>query len=75
MQKKQLIELMNALGFKETSSKNVYMLSFFKEETNDNPRVNIYFTTMTVQIQWRDGRAEVHKGVDSGELEDLLNKI
>ena len=74
MPKEQLKELIKALGFVEIYSKNPYMVSFWREEAQD-PRVNVYFTTMTVQIQWRDGYSEVHKDVDSVQLEELLSKV
>ncbi len=73
--KKEIIEFMKALGFKETSSKNAYMLSFFPEESDDDPRINIYFTRMTIQIQYKNGQSRYAYNVSLSELESILDKI
>jgi len=68
-------ELAEALGFKlVTPNKNPHMVSFYKEESFD-PRINVYYTRMTVQIQWKDGKFEIIKNVTMSQLEDILNKI
>lgn len=72
--KKEIIALMKALGFKETSTKNAYMLSFYPDEIDD-PRINIYFTKMTVSIQWQDRSYKYYYNVTLSELEDIVTKL
>ena len=51
------------------------MISFKKEE--ESPcRINYYFTTGTVQVQFTDGRqAQIHKNVTLDQFEDILMAI
>ncbi len=72
--KEQVINLMESMGYIEIESKNPYMVSFYKEETND-PRINIYYTTMTMQVQYKSGSNWIEKGLSLSKLEELIDNI
>ena len=71
-QKEKVIDLASALGYRLiTPCKNPHMVSFYKEEGFDF-RVNVYYTNMTVQVQYKDGKFRIEKGLTLSTLEDLL---
>ncbi len=73
--KEKVIELAEALGYRLiTPNKNPHMVSFYKEEGFDF-RVNVYYTNMTVQVQYKDGKFKIEKGLTLSTLEDLLNNL
>ena len=69
MTKEEIRELCQAYGWIEIISKNIYMLSFKREETNE--RLNIYFTTMTATVQI-DENCKTYREVDGMKLEEIL---
>ena len=70
MDKAEITELCEALGWFSIPSKNPYMISFKQEETNR--RLNIYFTNMTVTIEDDLHQQHHHKRVDLEQLEMIL---
>ena len=71
-----LKQLAGAYGFIELlPQKNTIMVSFVNEE--DSPcRINVYWTTMTVQVQFKDGRRfQIYRDVDLEKFEDILQGI
>lgn len=69
MEKKDIRELVGTYGWVEIPSKNIYMISFSKDESKE--RMNVYFTTMTVTIDGKDGSCIVHRKVDVNQLEKI----
>lgn len=72
--KKDFIEIAESYGFKEiTPQKNPHMISFKKEDDN-NVRINYYFTTGTIQVQFSDRtkKPEIHRIVTLSKFEDIL---
>ena len=68
----EINKLANALGYLSIPSKNVYMLSFRREEDGDK-RINIYFTKMTVSVQSETTVAQYFYNVSLNELEDIFS--
>lgn len=73
--KDQVTQLAEAYGYVLIEpQKNPYMISFKKEE---DPiwRINVYYTTMTVQVQnYKNGEMAIYKQVDISDFEDILIK-
>jgi len=68
--------LAGAYGFIEIlPQKNPVMISFAKEE--ESPcRINYYFTTGTVQVQFKNGRHPIlERNVTLDQFEDILLKL
>ena len=75
MQHEEIKQLAEAYGFLEIESKNPHMYSFQKEENND-ARINVYFTTGTVTVQYKSAKPmKSHKQVELEEFEDILMNI
>jgi hypothetical protein len=71
----EIVELAEAYGYVLiTPNKNPHMISFYKEESFDF-RVNVYYTNMTVQVQYKDGKFKIEKGLTLSTLEDLLSNL
>lgn len=70
----EIKNLAGAYSWLPIESKNKYMISFKHEETE--ARMNIYFTTMTITIQWPyelNKKPKSYKKVNSlEELENIL---
>lgn len=74
-QRQNIIDLASALGYRLiTPCKNPHMISFYKEESFDF-RVNVYYTNMTVQVQYKDGHFKIEKGLTLLKLEDLFTNL
>lgn len=68
---KEMSELLGAYSWISIPSKDPYMISFRKEETEE--RMNMYFTTMTITIQALKKFCKTFKKVDSLErLEEII---
>lgn len=71
----QITELAGAYGFIEVKSKNPHMISFQKEEDTDC-RINFYFTTGTLTVQYRSAKpSSVHRNITLEAFEDILQNI
>lgn len=73
--KEQLIQIAAELGWEEVvPQRNPVMISFC-QDYGMNPRVNVYFTTMTVSVQYKSGKASYHKDVTLEEFREILNNL
>lgn len=73
--KENIISLAKAMGWIEiTGHNNSYMVSFVGDEGKKDVRINVYFTKMTVTIQWM-GDIEVKKNMTLTDLEDLFSEF
>lgn len=70
--KQQITDLCEAFSWLPIHSKNPYMLSFVKEETNQ--RLNVYFTRMTVTLDDEERRQHHHRNVTLEQLELMLSQ-
>lgn len=72
----QIKDLASACGFSLINPEpNPWMISFKKEE-NPIARINIYWTTMTVTVQYKGGRRmKTFRRVSLSQLEDILQDI
>lgn len=69
---KQIKQLVTSFGWKDIGKVlNPYMISFLHEETK--ARMNVYYTTMTVTIQYRDKPPKTMRNIDLITLENLLS--
>ena len=68
--KEQITELCEGMGWFSIPSKNPWMISFKKEETNQ--RINVYFTTMTVTIEDIHHHQTHYRNCTLEQLEQLL---
>lgn len=68
-------ELASAYGYTTIKpEKNPFMFSFKKEE-DPNARINVYYTTMTVTVQYKDGqKMKSFREVDIDTFEEILQK-
>lgn len=73
--KENIIHLVAAFGWSQILSKNPYMLSFVKDDAPEYIRMNVYFTKMTIQIQYEDGRQSINKDCTLSELETLASSV
>lgn len=72
MKPEKLREIIKPLSeFTEISSKNPYMISYVREDTDK--RYNIYFTNMTITVQSASRKSmNVFKNVSPNEIVDIL---
>lgn len=68
--KKQITNLIKVFGWLQIESNNPYMVSFFHEAKKY--RINYYFTTGTLTIDFKEGRLGVHKNISLETLENIL---
>lgn len=71
--KDQVKELAHAYGWFDVVSKNPWMVSFKHPEDN-NIRLNVYHTVMTITVQW-NGECETYKRQTLSSFEDILIKL
>lgn len=70
MNKQTVIEMIEALGWDNIPCKNEYMVSFMKRK--DYPtRLNVYFTSGTIQIQKEDFQ-KIHRNCTLEEIEQII---
>lgn len=64
--------LVEAFGWYEIPSRNPFMTSFKNDENKE--RMNVYFTTGTIQVQGLDGSFSIYRNIHSlPQVEEILN--
>ncbi len=75
----QIVQIAKEMGWEEIfPQKNPVMISFQRDK-ECNPRVNVYYTTMTVSVQYKDGynnnKAMYHKDVSLRQFREILQEL